>query len=423
MLYEQWKAISGVHRQELALWDLQSDSRWTFEQLDAEAEKLPAGDPVIFASVDCPSRFIFEVLRAWRSGAVLCPLDEGRQPPRLEAWPGECVHIKTTSGSEGAPQMIAFTGAQLRADADNIVATMKLRAECPNLGFISLAHSYGFANLVLPLLLHGIPLVLAPSRLPEALRLTCQKFQGVTVPAVPALWRLWYEAEAIPPSIQLAVSAGAPLPVWLERAVFERCGLKIHNFYGASECGGICYDASPTPRLCDEDVGTPMANVTLETDHEGCLIVRSQAAGQTYWPKPACALGGGRFHSRDRAQVREGRVFLEGRRTDVINLAGQKVAPEAIERAILRHPDVRECVVFGVPERDTLRSELIVACVWTGRPLQSETLRQFLLEFLPPWQLPRQWWFGPAPSDEQGGKISRHQWRERFLGRNGPVTK
>jgi long-chain acyl-CoA synthetase len=40
---------------------------------------------------------------------------------------------------------------------------MGLRPDWPNLGVISLAYSYGFSNLVLPLLLHGIPLFLAPS--------------------------------------------------------------------------------------------------------------------------------------------------------------------------------------------------------------------------------------------------------------------
>ena len=53
------------------------------------------------------------------------------------------------------------------ADAENIVATMGLRPDWPNLGVISLAHSYGFSNLVLPLLLHGIPLILAGAPLPE----------------------------------------------------------------------------------------------------------------------------------------------------------------------------------------------------------------------------------------------------------------
>ena len=54
----------------------------------------------------------------------------------------------------GNPRAILFTVSQLMADATNIVDTMGLRADWPNLGVISLAHSYGFSNLITPLLLH-----------------------------------------------------------------------------------------------------------------------------------------------------------------------------------------------------------------------------------------------------------------------------
>ena len=52
---------------------------------------------------------------------------------------------------------------------------MGLRADWPNLGVISLAHSYGFSNLILPLLLHGIPLILAPAPLPEIIRRAAER--------------------------------------------------------------------------------------------------------------------------------------------------------------------------------------------------------------------------------------------------------
>src|SRR5206468_3868811 len=123
------------------------------------------------------------------------------------------------------------------ADAENIVQTMGLRPEWPNIGMISLAHSYGFSNLVTPLLLHGIPLIVSHSGLPEALRSAMRSGPGsYTVPAVPALWRAWHEAGILSPSICLGISAGAPLPLQLEKEVFECSRFKIHNFYGASEC-------------------------------------------------------------------------------------------------------------------------------------------------------------------------------------------
>ena len=155
-----------------------------------------------------------------------------------------CCHLKTTPASTGVPRAVAFTEEQLAADAENIVTTMGLRPDWPNLGVISLAYSYGFSNLVLPLLLHGIPLYLVPSPLPVALRCAAHAHWNLTVAAVPALWHAWHKAGAILSNVRLAISAGAPLPLTLERAVFEEHGVKIHNFYGSTECGGIAYDAT-----------------------------------------------------------------------------------------------------------------------------------------------------------------------------------
>ena len=190
------------------------------------------------------------------------------------------------------------------------MATMGLRPDWPNLGAISLAHSYGFSNLVLPLLLHGIPLFLVPSPLPEVLRSSAPDQPDLTLAGVPALWHAWHEARAIPRNVRLAISASAPLPLALEQAVFEAHGLKIHNFYGSSECGGIAYDATAVPRTDDACVGRPMQNVDLALDPDGMLVVRSSAVAETYWPTPSDNLGHGRFQTSDLAELQAGTVYL-----------------------------------------------------------------------------------------------------------------
>ena len=108
-------------------------------------------------------------------------------------------------------------------------------------------------------------------------------------------------------------------------------------------------------------------------------------------------------------------MFLRGRRGDVMNLAGRKVAPELIERAILRHPSVRDCVVFSVPEPDGARGESMAACVSTRGELTEDSLKRFVGQLLPDWQAPRHWWFVAEIEEPERGKISRAKWRERFL--------
>src|SRR4029079_5166809 len=109
---------------------------------------------------------------------------------------------------------------------------------------------------------------------------------SLTLAAVPALWRTWHDANVIPYNVRLAISAGAPLPVALEQNIFAVCGLKIHNFYGSSECGGIAYDAMSGPRTDGSCAGAPMRNVNVSVAENGCLEIRSAAVGETYWPEP-----------------------------------------------------------------------------------------------------------------------------------------
>jgi acyl-coenzyme A synthetase/AMP-(fatty) acid ligase len=265
----------------------------------------------------------------------------------------------------------------------------------------------------LPLLLHGISLILAPAPLPEIIRRAAENKLAITLAAVPAMWRAWHEANAIPSSVRLAISAGAPLPLALEQAVFQTRRIKIHNFLGSSECGGIAYDAGATPRTDASFAGTPLRNANLSLNKDGCLTVRSRAVAESYWPERSDSLGGGNFQTSDLAELKDGAVFLRGRLGDQINVAGRKVSPETVERALLAHPQVRECLVFGAPSRDAERTEIIVAVI-VADATEME-LKRFLLQTLPAWQVPRHWWFVGRLQTNTRGKVSRAEWRAVFV--------
>lgn len=414
MLYARWTEAARSRRNEFALSESETGRRWTFAQLHAEADKraAPAG-PVVFPQ-GRSAEFLFELLAAWKHGKPACPVEPDQNPPGLPALPADCAHLKLTSATTGEGRLIAFTAAQLAADPAQIVPTMGLRPDWPNLGAISLAHSYGLSNLALPLLLHGIPLILAASPLPEALRRAAAGHAALALPAVPALWRAWHEADAIPASTRLAVSAGAALPLALEQAVFERRGLKIHNFYGASECGGIAYDRAAAPRAEETCAGTPMDGVRLKTTPGGCLEVWSAAAGSGYLPGPDPMLGGGRFLTSDLAEIRDGAVYLLGRAADTINVAGRKLAPGTVETALRKHPEVKDCVVLGVPRRGDPSCQVVAAVVAAPPHVSTGGLQAFLHDHLPDWQIPRAWLRVDDLPTTPRGKISRADWRTRF---------
>jgi acyl-coenzyme A synthetase/AMP-(fatty) acid ligase len=303
------------------------------------------------------------------------------------------------------------------ADAENIAATMGLRPDWPNLGVISPAHSYGFSNLVLPLLLHGIPLILAPAPLPEIIRQAAENQPAITLPAVPAMWRAWHAAGAIRQNVRLAISAGAPLPVHLEQEMFRAHGIKIHNFLGSSECGGIAYDATPEPMAGEEGfVGTAMHGVTIthaDCEEPGPIEVRSAAVGDGYFPEEDCAvLDGVRFIPGDLVQATPRGLVLVGRASEVINIAGRKLNPLELEHRLRACPGVVQAVVFGVPSR--VRGEDVIACV-VAPATDPVAIQRFCQRELSPWQMPRDIWIVPAIPANERGKISRRVLADEYL--------
>ena len=438
-LYAAWETArdsAGLDRPALTEW--RSGQTWTFGEIQARVDSLPE---LPRGTIRFPTGFspdlVFETLRAWRDGALLCPVEKSGAEPlpaAFEGLPGETVHVKVTSGSTGRPRLVRFRGPDLAADARKIVATMGLRPDWPNLGVVSMAHSYGFSSLVLPLLLHGIPLIWLGDPLPAgvggALKAAPEGGAGWTLPAVPAMWRAWLTAGILDGArIRLAISAGAPLPVEIERRVFDSAGLKIHNFLGSSECGGIAYDRSETPRESSESVGTAMEETELGLSEEGCLEVRSPSVAAGYWPEePGGSLAEGVFHTSDLATIdHSGEVriagavahplaqVVAGRRDDLINVAGRKVSPLRVEDAFSGHPGLRCVLAFGIPSADAARGDEIVAVFSGGENVTVESMRRHAAQRLAAHEIPRHWWPCSELAPDLRGKLSRNRWRDRFL--------
>ncbi len=336
-------------------------------------------------------------------------------PPR---WPGPHPDfLKLTSGTTSAPRAVRFRAEQLVADARQICATMGLGPGDLNYGVIPLAHSYGFSNLVTPLLCYGIPLALSEDRMPRAILngLVCT---GATVfPGMPIFFDklAMLEGEAPLPRLRLCLSAGAPLASPVAERFRRRFGLKIHSFYGSSECGGIAYDASSAGDPPEGFVGKPMSLAKVEPLPEGTIRVTGPAVGDGYWPLPQpgeeAALADGAFVPSDLVEVGEEGLRLAGRLGDIINVAGRKLNPREVETRLLSFPGVREVVVFGVPSR--LRHEEAVACV-VGE-IEEGAFIDYARAVLSPWQVPKAVWRVPRIAVSERGKISRRALAESYL--------
>lgn len=322
--------------------------------------------------------------------------------------------LKLTSGTTSAPRAVRFRGAQLLTDCDQICATMGIGAGDLNFGAIPFSHSYGFSNLLLPLICCGVPLVATDDRLPRAI-LDGLAASGATVfPGIPVFFQKLAELENAPalPKLRLCISAGAPLPPRVGERFTARFGLKVHTFYGASECGGIAYDASDLAHYTEGFVGTAMSGVKISPLEDGRITVRGAAAGDGYFPEIDPALGGGCFVPGDFIEWSKCGLTIVGRASDVINVAGRKLSPASVEQCLLGMQGIRQAIVFGVA--CSQRGEEAVACV-AGEGIDAVGVLRFCHERLSPWQVPRDVWIVPEIAANERGKISRRLLAAQYL--------
>jgi acetyl-CoA synthetase len=119
--------------------------------------------------------------------------------------------------------------------------------------------------------------------------------------------------------------------------------------------------------------------------------------------------------TKDLARIdADGYFYHAGRADDVIISAGWTMSAVEIENTMLKHPDVREVAVIGVP--DATRGQVAKAFVVTGRSASNdlaEELQNFTRERLSQHEFPRQVAFVSDIPKTPAGKVHRKVLRDR----------
>lgn len=416
-----------------AIFDTRGEMQRSFRDVENRARELAEriAGPVCPIDIGNQPDWPSHLLAALRRRVVALPLESSITPQQRENALRICedsdwgehqtVLLKLTSGTTAAPRAIRFRSEQLVADCTQICDTMGIGGDDVNFAVIPLSHSYGFSNLVTPLLVRGVPMVLSRDRMPRAVLDDLARTGATVFPGMPVFYQAFCEIETRPalPKLRLCISAGAPLPLEVARKFREKFGRSIHSFYGSSECGGICYDREA--RLEETGfVGPPMNGVKiemLERDADASRIrIQSAAAGDGYFPEPDDEKLGGGFFTPDDLLSRSGDGFrIVGRVSDVINVAGKKVNPAEIEAELLRFAGVRSAVVFG--RESVLRNEEVAACVATSAEIREAELLDFCRRRLSGWQVPKRIFFVEEIPVNVRGKVSRRELAQRFAGK------
>ena len=440
VLLERWEEILARKGDSPAIFNTAGETIRTFREIENHAQetesKMPAARPNTLNAIrignhlDWPSLF----LACLRTTRIVLPIDESISQQQADAavsiaagcsnvdWADKPPTLfKLTSGTTSAPRMVRFRSTQLLADCDQICDTMGISDADLNFGVIPISHSYGFSNLLTPLIARGVPMVISRDRTPRAVLDDLARTNATVFPGMPVFYQAFCEMTDIPklPKLRLCISAGAPLPVAVAKKFREKFGLSIHSFYGASECGGICYDRDGKNQI-EGFVGAPMQAIDLElidpNSESSQLRVRSAATGDGYFPEAdEKKLGHGIFVPDD-LLAREGDGFkIVGRISDVINVAGKKVNPVEIEEVLLRLPGVRQATAFGRPSAAGLRNEEVAACIVGNIALKENEVLDFCRKNLSAWQAPKRIFIVDSIPTNERGKISRRELAKRFM--------
>jgi acyl-coenzyme A synthetase/AMP-(fatty) acid ligase len=284
--------------------------------------------------------------------------------------------IKISSGTTGRPKALPCQARHLTADYAHIRAGMGLHAGDTNLGLIPFGHSYGLGNLVLPLLCDGLPIITAAAYTITQVRDWIAAYRPTVFPGVPLHFRLLHQSlgSDLLGRLRLLVSAGAPLSAEVARALHARFGLRLHNFYGSSETGGICYDRTGRASLASGAVGIPLPGVKVSLVRGRVAVTSRAVIG------PA-----NRRVLKDRgAWNKQGELRLTGRVGGMANISGRKVALAEIEAALRSLPGVTDAWC-SIGHRQN--GDFIAAVVETTA--SNASLRITMVESLPAWKHPR----------------------------------
>ena len=143
---------------------------------------------------------------------------------------------------------------------------------------------------------------------------------------------------------------------------------RLYNFYGSTESGRTCvldFSKDKNKKYC---IGKPTCNakfiVTNELRKEihssvnnlGLLASAGAMNMKGYWKQPKLTeqmMQDGFVFTNDLAYIdEEGYVYVLGRKDDVINYKGIKIAPEEIEESVSKHSQIIDCAC--VPRNDKM---------------------------------------------------------------------
>jgi len=241
-------------------------------------------------------------------------------------------------------------------------------------------------------LVRGATLVVPPDRQPARVAAAIAKHQVTVLPTSPSFLGLLLASGVIEEhdlsSLHLVGYGAEPMPAaTLARLHAALPQTRLQQKFGTSETCAVRIRSQG-----DDSLFFTFDDPAVEhriVDDELWLRTPRQMLG--YLHQPPSITTEGWYRTGDLVEVApDGSLRILGRRTDLINVGGEKVSPVEVESVLLELPAITDCVVHGEP--NPLTGQIVCARVVPAPEVDPATLRTLVRRHarsrLPAWQVP-----------------------------------
>ena len=371
----------------------------------------------------------------------------GQRPPQAAVQRDDPCWFFFTSGTTGRPKAAVLTHGQMAFVVTNHLCDLMPGTGPEDASIVVAPLSHGAGIHQLAQVAHGVKTILPAGAKfdPDEIWGLVAKWKVTNLFTVPTIVKLLVEhpsvAEHDHASLRYMIYAGAPMYRADQIRALQVLGPKLVQYFGLGEVTGNITVLPPAHHSAEDgemrigSCGFARTGMQVQIqDAEGNevapgetgeIAVIGPAVFAGYFDNPeanAKSFRGGWFLTGDLGHMdAEGFVYLTGRASDMYISGGSNIYPREIEEKILRHPEISEVAVLGMP--DPVWGEIGVAvCVVRGAGLTPEALLGWLTPKIARYKLPRHVVFWEEMPKSAYGKITKKMIREALIARGDLPT-
>jgi len=340
--------------------------------------------------------------------------------------------IPYTGGTTGIPKGVMLTHENIESSVHNVCHFERSNQEDRALCFLPPNHIFAQIHIMNSMMYAGGSVVIQPSFELDKVIDAIKRYEVTKFYGVPTIYYRLLQIDDLKGklgSLIYCFSSAASMPGEIVREWKSRTHLNIHESYGMTETATmVTYNhyirhvigSVGTPvNIVEAQIRDPNGNV-LGAREEGEICICGPNVMKGYLNDPdetKAVFWGDWLRSGDIGIFDEDcYLYIIDRIKDMIITGGENVYPREIEEVLYKRPEVGECSVIGLPDKEY--GEKVTACIvlnQKGQQLDRMELKSFLKNQLSPFKVPKDFIVLEELPKGSTGKILKRELKRQIM--------